>query len=225
MSIFDITYPIQVNRLLPPDKRKAKMLAWLNALTYPIQWCRDILFNDYAKGSYANDWADIAYTKGQRVRYIDNAVYENIQSVGNASGILPTNSNYWYKILDIFIGVNERVKYNGQIIMYEFALNKYFRVGIAPFIFITNNPIQSPFFISGLSEPFSSSVYESGIYNSDYVGQEYNVSIKKQNNYTINVPIALFNSLGATDDVRAAIVKAQAEKYNVYGMIYNIISY
>jgi len=222
MSIYDITYTTQVKRITPPDKRKIKMLAWLNALTNPVQWCRDLLFDAYAKGSSAALWQDIAYSKGDRVVY-NTAVYENISAVTISSGILPTDTIHWFKILDTFVGINERVRYNAQKILFEYALNKYFRVTVTPFIYIQNNAIKSKNFILYTTEPNASVLVTTPSAASTFLYPTF--TLTPQFNFTIYVPTALWTTLGSSDTIRDAVVRAQADKYNVYGMIYNILPY
>jgi hypothetical protein len=43
--------------------------------------------------------------------------------------------------------------------------------------------------------------------------------------YTINVPIAIFNTLGTTTTNKENTIRQFADKYNLAGMNYNIITY
>ncbi len=213
-----------VNLLLPPDKRGNIMVAWLTALVSPIQWLRDLIFDSYVAGTSYPDWNNTtAYPYGARLRYIDGSVYECIQAT--TAGILPTDTNYWYKVLNTWIGLNERMKYTAQKIMFEYALNKYFRV--LPTdpnqIYITNNVIKSPTFVLGQTALTSSSLAQTTLYEATFLSQTFIAGA--QYSFTIFVPIAVYNALASNDGNRQAIIRGFADTINTYGILYNIQSY
>jgi len=134
-AIYDQT-ETQINEnLLPPQRRLPKWLAWLSVLSTPLQWIHDLVFTDYYGGSPASNWLNgFLYHFGDRVKYIDNAVYESVNLIAFVSATSPNNDLYnpttgvgnWMRVLDSFIGVAERVRYNGKLIMLEWVLNRYF---------------------------------------------------------------------------------------------------
>jgi len=98
----------------------------------------------------------------------------------------------WLKIQDNFIGVNELVKYNGQLIVFEHAINKWFNVTSAPFIYADAVP-----FVSQLG------------------GQQ--LLSATQLFVEIKVPIAVYNSLGANNTARDEAIRAFARRYTLGG--------
>src|ERR1035437_10379486 len=118
--------------LLPPQKRLTNWIAWLTVQLTSNQWLRDLIFKDYYGGSISPLWATgNPYNYGDRARYTDNSIYEviNINGLAPFSGDPPLNPSDWIKVLDTWIGVAERVRYTGQLIVLEYLLNKYFNVG------------------------------------------------------------------------------------------------
>jgi hypothetical protein len=126
MSIYDQDHNTIQKQLTPPDKRSTTMLAWERCLVKPIQWLHDLFFIDYAQGNTSSQYNPATlYTVGNRVQYNDS-VYEVWQNPPTV-GIDPTNINYWILIQDDFIGADERVTFNSQVLTFEFLLNKEFR--------------------------------------------------------------------------------------------------
>lgn len=121
-DIFDISFDQQAVDLLPPDKRGVKTVALQRALLRCVQWSRDQLFGSYKTGATAPVYAGGTYNKYDQVIY-NKAVYYSL--VANNSA-LPTDSGSWLLIQKNFIGVDERVRYNGQKIVLEYALNHRF---------------------------------------------------------------------------------------------------
>jgi hypothetical protein len=149
-TIYDIDFEIQGENLMPPDKRKPKLLAWLFAFLYALQLLRDRFYTYYADGFTGDRWdISTAYSVGDEVRYIDRSVYECIQAT--TAGILPTDTDYWVKIQDIYIGIRERSRYNSRKILFEFILNKWFDVDPLPAdqIYIQNNSVYGTAFVMG----------------------------------------------------------------------------
>ena len=140
MSLF-VYNPFRVSEeLTPPQLRQPAFINWLRTLLRPTKWLTDNFLNDYCNGSTASDYDNsTTYTKYDRVVWKDLAVYE--LRVTSSVGVLPTGSvlseTNWYKIQDNFIGADERIRYNGQLIVLEYAINKHFRVTSAPYIFFT----------------------------------------------------------------------------------------
>ncbi len=133
--IYDQDEAIISENLLPPQRRLPKWKAWLTALLSSNQWLHDLVFNSYYGGDSAADWNPATtYNYGDRVKYIDNSVYESVNLIAFVSATSPNNDLYnpttgvgnWMRVLDSFIGVAERVRYNGKLIMLEWILNRYF---------------------------------------------------------------------------------------------------
>lgn len=140
MSIFNYSVDQVVERNLPPLLRQSKMLAWLRTLLRPNQYHMDRV-HKYINGDTSAEW-DIAltYDKYDTVRYSDNAIYES--KVNSNFAIEPINdplsSTNWRKVQETYIGIDERMNYNCQIIVLAAAFNKHFRITAAPYAYIQN---------------------------------------------------------------------------------------
>lgn len=121
-DIFDIDFNQQVPEILPVDKRHDKTLSLVRALMFSLQWCRDLLFTSYKVGATASAYAAGTYNHNDQVIFEKSVYYSLID--GNTTD--PTNTDNWLKIQDNFIGVDERVRFNGQVVVLEYALNKRF---------------------------------------------------------------------------------------------------
>lgn len=121
-SIFDIDFNQQANDLLPPDKRGVKTISLQRALLIACQWSRDLIFGSYKTGATAPVYAGGTYNKYDQVIY-NKAVY---YSLVDNNAALPTDTASWLLVQKNFLGVDERVRYNGQKIVLEYALNHRF---------------------------------------------------------------------------------------------------
>lgn len=209
--------------MLPPDKRYNKMVRWLQVILSPIQWLRNLWFGEYRTGSTAAAWSNAStYAKYARVIY-KNSVFESLVSSNTA---IPTDTTSWMLVQSNFVGLSERILYTGQKLTFEYALNKWFGTTFrqppsVSDIYITNNTVPIAPFRVGLTSAVSSSV---GISSStEFVGQtsQYASAI----NFTINVPVAIYNALDSNPANRDKIFRAFADKYVAAGMVYQIQTY
>jgi hypothetical protein len=123
-------------------------------------------------------------------------------------------------------GLNERLKYNSQTILLEFILNKEFAVVSAPFIYIEN-------FVGGLDTIYLTDVSTGDVpaYVGDSPNQVDTLFIANEDEYlpaydfTVWVPLALYNTLGATNPERSARVQTEVNKYKLIGVTNNIATY
>ena len=223
MSIYDVDYSDLGKQLKPPDKRFAKNLSWMKSLLAPLAYLHELFFTSYKVGSQAPQYAAGAYNRKDRVVYFQS-VYESL--VSNNTD-LPTAETSWKRIQENFIGIDERVKYNGQRIILEYALNKWFATqfrqpgGALSDIYLTVNQIPSTSFIVGALADRSSVVFSH--VSSDYVFNTLNINTLT--NLTINMPIAVFDALGNDDIERESIVRSFVNKYITAGITYNISTY
>lgn len=235
------------NDLLPSKRRKPIFKAWMKTILQGPQWLHDLVFGDYYQGSSAPLWVSgTAYVYGNRVVFIDGAVYECINPAGitDTSPVNPANDHTnWSKVLDTWIGVSERIKYNAQLIIMEYFLNKYFRVGsvVFPFlgashaaqIFITRstfinktlympqNSVNAFTWLPQSTNPLSNVGSFMPILTSAYSGISY----------TIHVPVAVSVAINATIPNEGAgndystLIRSIVDKYNRAGKLYNIVTY
>lgn len=222
MSIYDIDYKTAGPQLTPPDKRGKLMLSLFAAFLTPIQWVRDLWMGSYRIGSTAPPWFPATYAKYDRVIY-KQRVYESLID-GNAD--IPTLQTSWMMVQTNFIGVFERVLYDGTKLTFEYGINKFFGTIFrqppnTSDIYITVQAKPKDVFIVGGSEINSSVVYSASstgfIINSYSFGTYFNMAI--------HVPAATFNALDPVPANCEKIIRNFADKYIFAGIIYQVIPY
>lgn len=235
--------------LLPVKKRMATHLAWLESLLSSNQWLADLLFIQYADGAtYANWVASTPYAYLDRVTYVDGAVYELQKTSGLTSSTPPNVDANWIKVLDSFVGVRERARYNGQKLMMEYLLNRRFQVGAfslteweviwtggapvtqsAPpytqiYIKGTNNSTTNFWLSDG--DGLTSYMNAQGPGSLNYLGNSYAAYTTIQ--FTIYVPSALYATIGANQPPTVTAdqaIRAVVDQYVYAGAIYQITQY
>lgn len=224
MGLYDVNYANVGQQLLPPDKRGNLMTRWVAAMLRPLQWLVDIKLNSYRNGSASPPYLNsTTYAKGDLIIY-RYSVYES-----NANGNLgndPLNPAYWTKVQDNFIGILERIKYNGHTLILTYALNKYFgttfrQPELVSDIFIQTNTKPAAAFVIGDTEAQSSKVYLNT--SSEFVINSYSFSTFF--NMTIYVPVAVFNALDTDPFNRERIIRNFADQYVVGGVTYEVVTY
>ena len=118
-----------------------------------------------------------------------------------------------------FIGVDERIIYSSQKMLFEYLLNRYFAT---TGIYIDNNFIGADNnFVMGASSSSSSSMPNNSAYSDTYMGEQpyYTTS---QNDFTIYVPTAFYTGLGTYNE---QLIRAVADKYVLAGITYNVTDY
>lgn len=223
MSIFDIDMNKAGQRLLPPDKRYPIMIAWIKVLLAPVQWLVDLWFGEYRTGSTAQEWLSTStYQKYQRVKQ-NTIVYESLINNNNDA---PTVTTSWMVVQKTFIGLQERILYTGQTLTLTYALNKRFVTAFRQppnisDIFINNNSLGVFPFIIGHTEPESSSIFLQT--SSDFIVDDY--TFIGRFNFSINMPLAVYNALDPVPLNREKIVRAFVDLYLPAGITYNIVTY
>jgi hypothetical protein len=223
-DIYDLDTNQQVIETLPPDKRYTKTVKWLQAcLKSTVQWLRDRLLNDYRNGSSAAMYAAGTYSYGDFVQY-ERAIYVSL--IDNNTD-LPTVTNSWYKTQGSFIGLNERILYNGITLTLTFALNKWFNTtfrqpaaGLSDIYLVTNPQHASPFLVGGDNNN-SSLVYADR--SIELITDETNFTTIP--NMTVMIPLATYNSLGDNNTTRTNIVRSFTDQYITAGIIYDVQTY
>lgn len=226
-NIYIVEYNDLSKNFIPPKKRKTNFVAWGNLLMFSIQYLHDLFFTTYVSGFSGDKWDAVStYAKGIRVRHTDHAVYEAIQAVPANEDPL-TSVTYWRKVSNIWIGARERAKYNGQKIVLEWALNKWFDTTFRykpslSDIYLTNNYIDSGGFIVAVDEAYSSSIPKNEAFSDVGIGSSYSIV---QNAFTIWVPVSVFTALSADPASREPIVRSFADKYVTAGINYDVQTY
>jgi hypothetical protein len=219
---------------LPPKKRLAIYKAWTKTLVKPLQVLYNTMFGTFQYGNAAAIYSGAtAYSVGNQVKYTDKSIYQCwVASTGN----LPTNTNYWFKIQDNFVGIEPRCKYNAQHILFEWALNEWFGTTFvntpgASAIFIDAGAADLGAFYVGLTETESSFVVFDEPEATAFV-QALNLTTAGVS-FTINVPLITANAL-TTETAntvpnisanRENIIRQIADLYNYAGITYNVITY
>jgi hypothetical protein len=226
-DIFDIDYEVQEQNILPPTKRLPVILAYMFAIIYALQWVRDRILGDYKAGAtYPIYNAFATYNIGDRVIFFeDHSVYECMVN-GTVSGIGgPASDPAWMKIQDLFIGVDERIKYNSQIIVLEYALNRYYLVPPTdPQIYIENNSSATPFFVMGNTGQTSSNMVNDSSISVAITAWMGNVPTfpTPAPPFTVFVPTSLFATLGLTVQDQENNIRQFVDKYKLGGLTYSV---
>jgi hypothetical protein len=222
--MYDLNYNTAIENLLVPDKRTKKTLAFNIALSLGIANDHNLLFNIYKNYTILPSWTAGTYAKNDLVKY-GKSIFQSIES-GNTGQ--PTMSDKWRLVSENFLGSDFRLAITGEKLNLEYALNTWFgsvfrqpSVGISDIYLTTNNVIDLPVFRVGINE-FESTAVRTDI-SDQFVINSY--TFTAQYNLTINVPIALFNALGATNEIRTSIIRAFADKYINAGLTYQIQTY
>jgi hypothetical protein len=220
-DIYIIQFSLLWEKLYPPHLRKTLHLAWGVVVVSPLQSLRDLIFNDYANGSTVSRYDNAtAYVVDDIVYYTDRGLYK---CIGATTGNIPTDTTYWNKILDNYIGARERIKYNSRKIIFEYALNRWFDVPSAnPQIYITNNNIYGTAFLLGETGEYSSTMANLSTNQNYFLGNSYNYNSFA---FTIYVPLAVFNALDNNNTNRENIIRSFADKFVLSGMSYNVLTY
>ena len=224
MSIYTVDTGSLGAELLPPDKRQPRMLAFVRAILSALQYVINLFLQSFRTGNPSPIWSSLStYSKGQRVQY-NRSVYESLIDANVAT---PTNTTSWRKIQANFLGVEERQAYNGQKVVLEYALNRYFSTtfvqpgaGTSDIYLSTNTPPVYPFISAGVSGA-SSTTYPT--YSTEMVLNTY--SFTGNYRFTIHVPTAVYTALSTVSGARETIVRSFVDNYVPAGITYNITTY
>lgn len=227
--------------LLPNNKRFNIFNSWGKVLMTPLDYLQTNTFywwtyNEYETIGTSIFWNSLdTYLVGDYVVGLDNYLYLCIQDT--SAGDLPTNTDYFTKINNDFVGVFAKLKYDSRIGMYEKALNVALGYGDTlpnppyqntlntndrPTVYIDTNDTDSDLFLVSPTVTDTALVALDGITSQDFVGlppTSYN-----QNSYTIYYDSTLVPSDYTTIEWENKI-KSIADTINLAGLQYNIESY
>jgi hypothetical protein len=211
---------------LPSKKRLPVYSAFARVLLKPLQILYSTMFGTFKNGNNAANWSNAtAYVVGNQVKYIDKAIYQCWVAHTNK---IPTDTAYWFKIQDKFVGIEPRMKYNAHHLLFEWALNEWFGTTFvntpgASDIYITNNSIIDTAFWVGITESESSVVSYNNVDISGWIQAE------NLNNtvyyFTINVPTSVWTALDTDPTNRDKIISTFADNYVYAGINYDITTY
>lgn len=233
MSYIINTDDFAVN-FLPSKKRLPIYKAWVKTLIKPLQILYDTMFGTFKDGNSAADWDVLtAYSVGDQVKYTDKSIYQCwVASTGN----LPTDTDYWFKIQDKFVGIEPRCKYNAQHLLFEWALNEWFGTtfvntpGDSDIYIDASAANLGAFYVGYTTTESSFVVYEDSEATSFIQALDLTTAGVS---FSIYVPIAVANALTneAPDSVpnistnRENIIRQIADLYCYAGITYDVITY
>lgn len=200
MGLFDINFLSKIVELSPPNKRYAVNIGFLRAFIYPMQLLQIRILNWYRTGYpyHSHFFPGFPYAEGA-ITISKQAVY--ISKVDNNMDTPPSVN--WDVYLPSFIGVDERIKFNGTRLVLEFALNHRFG-GIFRQPTTELYPHVSDIYCNRLGfvavgfnvgQTIGSSVGQST--SSSTVGYSY--PLLQVNNFNINIPNALYLSVSDSE--------------------------
>lgn len=234
---FDII--IYAIHALPPIKRLAKYILFFKGAAYALYW-RYTNFSKYLNclpSDFAPWSGAVTYGFYNEVGF-NRAVYISL-SDGNTANSPDSNPALWLKVLDNWIGINHRLRFNGKYINLTYALNLYFNTTFrqppypAPYdyglgggtfsdIYITNTV---PLYLSLVGFPTlraEDTMYPIG---GSYFGFPTLITGAASSfEYTIHIPTAIYAALGSAP-VAESIVRNFVDQYNIAGIAYSIITY
>ena len=216
-DIYEIDYDVKAVEWTPPNKRGLLNISFIRTVfMQPIQYVRDLFLGAFRLGYPFPTWSSLAtYSKGQKIAFKE-VIYESLE---DSNTDVPTSAK-WRIYLPSFIGVNERIKYNGQKLILEYALNKRFGTSfrqptLQSDIYITTVPYVVVGFVVAQSETPSSSVGQTT--SDDAIGYSYPFS--HVTNFSINVPAAVYATI-SEEEVRQFV-----DKIIPAGLNYTVSSY
>lgn len=232
--------------ILPPDKRLPNFENWIDCLLTPAQYLNN-LNNMWREGTLPPIWSNTSpathYDLGAivlgrfdyRFQVYLSLIPNNIQPLSNTSA--------WLEIIDDFIGVGERVLYNGSKMLLEWALNKYFNTVYRQPVYYTLGVNNSDIYITDSDGNYSTFYISNSFYIAGMIGNNSTpgggargyitntlVPINAaavSNNFTINFPNSVYVTLpnytgpGSCD----TYITNFANNYVTMGCPYNIVTY
>lgn len=220
--MYTLDYNLAVESLNVPDKRTAVTTAFNKGLVAQTSNAHVQLFETYKDFISVPLWTSGSYNRKDLVRYGKSIFQANETTTDE-----PTFSAAWNLVSNNFLGNDFRLKIRGEKLNLEFALNTWFSTTfrqpplISDIYLTTNEIFSAPIFRVGVLENESSIVYAD--FSNEFVINAY--SFLQQYNLIIFVPVAVYNALGLSNDIRDSIIKAFADKYINAGITYNLTTY
>ena len=227
MSIFDVNFSKLAVEILPTHKR-TDIVEVTDSIVEPIN-DTNIMFKWFREGNTAGQFNPLTvYVYGSVVRYSRKVYLRNEVTEGYSAGVIPTNTTYFVRISENFIGTNERLMYRPDKLVLEYALNRIFETTfrqppLVSDIYIQNVNTSDVNFGVGELDGFTSQVGETDALNLWFISE--NDFIAGETDFNVYVPLAVYNALGNTNIERTAIVTDVVKKYRLTGYTFNIITY
>lgn len=218
-----INFKDYIKSIFVPDKIKPNMLAFVNVVALELNNLQDNIFSTYKNLNSLPSWVAGTYQKGVLVKY-GKSVFQSNE--GNNTDV-PITSNKWILITESFLGSDFRYKTRSERLVLEYAINSWFgtlfrQPPLRSEIYFTNNAI-NPINVFRVGKTESNSSNVSNLSSSAYVMNNY--TFLDQFSLNLNVPLAFYNSLGTTNNIRESIIKSFVNQYITAGITYQIVTY
>lgn len=229
MSIYSVNYNTTSVNLLPTHKREENIKNLAYSLMSPMVDLNTI-FTYLRTGTSAGDYnALTVYTYGELVNYQRRVYFRNEVTAGYVAGITPNTSEYFVKVLDFTIGLDERIRFTPNKLVLEYALNAIFGTTYSnpptlSDIYITRNTNDSDAFEVGQVETESSTISQMDI-DAQWAIPEFEPDGTIMYDYTVNVPVAVWTALASTPTERDNIVISVLNKYKLVGFVADVQTY
>lgn len=221
--MYIIDYFIKAEEALPPDKRTPRTVALAQSFVSEVADDHSLLFSTYKDYVLTPVWGAGSYNRRDLVRY-GKSIF---QSLIDSNTDEPTFTDSWRLVSSNFLGTDFRLKIRGEKLVLEYALNIWFDTVfrqpplVSDIYLTTNSIISTPVFRIGEIEAISSNI--STQTSSEFVVNNY--TFAAQFNLDVNVPIAFYTALAATNDARTAIIRDFVNQYIPAGITYRVKTY
>lgn len=234
MPVPQIDFDNHAIQEIPEHHRTPRFIAWFQGLLRgSISWLNRNFYNYCFGDTISTFWLSGATYNLNDSVVTFFGVYISLQD-GNI-GNNPNNSpDYWYQISPSFIGAFERVQYNSQKIIMEYALNNFFRtIYRNPTTIVTGGYLPlSDIYIETVSPSFTSFVVYEGVTGTSPVYQDstgtYAVfedvvtPLDTTYEFIVWIPVSLSVALGAAYD---KIIRSKVDLMSIFGTVYTVQTY
>lgn len=235
----NLNIPNNITLFTPPNYRKPKWLTFVQGLCNGLTW-RKAIFDAYRNGDTQSVYNSMVSYAADAVVWWNYATYQSLVSsnIGNQPDISPDS---WILRCASFIGATERASFNGRYLVLTRALNMQFGTafkqppypapydfgtgaGIFSDIYITSDPPSNISFVIYPDDASSTNIYPDT--SAPYYLFDPPIYISATNyKELIHFPVAVYNTLGATDIIRLAVIDGFMRKYVMSGCTYEVITY
>jgi hypothetical protein len=228
MSIYDVNFSITSVELLPTHKRDGKVEDVTISLNAPLNDL-SLIFQYLREGSTAGDYnAGTTYVFGEFINYQRRVYFRNEVTDGYVAGITPNTEEYFTKVLDNNIGLDERIRFGPQKIILEYALNRIFATTfnqppVLSDIYIERNDSGEDGFFVGEDDEDTASAAQVDQYAEWFVAElDGDLSMA---DYTVFVPVAIWTALAGTSQERDNIILSVVNKFKLFGYTADVDTY
>lgn len=227
MSIFDVNFSKLAVEILPTHKR-TDITEVTDSIVEPLNDL-NIIFKWFREGNTAGQYNPATtYIFGSVLKYSRKVYLKNEVTTGYTAGIIPTNTTYFVRISENFIGIAERLMYRPDKLVLEYALNRIFEttyrdLPLVSDIYIQNVNTSDVNFGIGEVDGDTAQIGETDPLSLYFISE--NDFVAGETDFIVYVPLAVYNALASTDVERTAILTDVIEKYRLTGYTFKIQTY